>query len=173
MPTVTVGGLWMTYIITVVVVLIILWLLRKVAGWPFSVGLFIASIIAALVTFGTHQAALRNNLTNSDKSSLSNLYLVALGLPVASLVWVFVEIYANFNRLYRAKGKDVGWGWGKKKHDKKGYSKMNDDNDNDVFDDDDCEFESEYECNARTGQCAPVKDKVKCDNNKATVRYVL
>ena len=91
---VTVPSLWLLYIIVVVIVLVIAWiiyaLMKKNKG---SVGLgtflFIATLIAAIITYIASMSLNYSLLSQSDRTWLMILYIVMFILPVIFLIFMF------------------------------------------------------------------------------------
>lgn len=92
--TYSVGTLWIIYVAVLVGTWLLLWfLLTRTSNYygyfSYGTALFIATIFAAIAAFIGAAWLDPNQLTDSDKSWLTVLFLIAFLLPVFVLIYLF------------------------------------------------------------------------------------
>lgn len=158
----TVGGLWGIYIVVVVVSFIILWLLlgaaqRYYRSVSYGAAFFIATILGAIGVFIGAAWLDPNQLSSTDKTWLSVLFLIAFLLPVFVILYiVWAGEYASFTGEV-----DCMPSWCRKDSWHK----------NPCVKKDECYTKQTIECDRDTGQCYITKKKVYQGDNVTKVKY--
>lgn len=85
----TVGTVWAIYaIVLVVTFIIVLIIMYACGGVSYSVALLIAAIVAAIAAFVSVAWLDQNLLTDSDKTWLGVLFIIAVALPILIILFM-------------------------------------------------------------------------------------
>lgn len=150
-----VGAIWITYVVVTVILLILFLIPSYGGGLGRWLGAFLAFLIGALVVFVLTFNINRNNLSPNDNTWLTILEIVAYGLAALFLLILIIGGIWMFARK-RRNSKVV----------------MIDNNGNGNGDMDGCDYKATVVCDTQTGECAPKKEKIKCDGKSVKFLYI-